>query len=319
MKNQNTTHIAIMGFGTVGSGVYEVLIRNVAGINKKCQGGLNVKRILVNKDIQHPAQAVFTKDFDDILHDPDITIVVESIGGLDPVYDYTKALLSHGKSVVTSNKEMVATHGPELLALAKKNNARYLLEASVGGGIPIIRPIMQCLAANPITEIQGILNGTTNYILTRMFKNGESFAHALKLAQENGYAEKDPTADIEGHDTCRKIAILSALAFGRPVHWEDIPTTGITHITPADAQAAEAQGCVLKLIGSAKLENDRVICKVEPTLVPKESPLATVDDVYNGIIVRGDFVGDVMFYGRGAGKLPTASAVVADIMDIVAG
>jgi len=311
-------NIAILGFGTVGSGVYDVITQNKDVIQEKCEQRINVKRVLDIRDFpDHPVQKILTRNFEDILHDDEISIIVECVGGLDPVYGYTKKALIGGKSVITSNKEMVAAHGPEMLAVAEENNVRYLLEASVGGGIPIIRPILQCLAANHITEIYGILNGTTNYILTRMVKNGESFDDALKLAQENGYAERDPAADVEGHDTCRKIAILASLAFGKNVSWDSIPTTGITKVTVEDAKKAEEQNCVLKLIGHAKLEDGEIVCKVEPTLVPKDSPLAGVDDVYNGIMIRGDFVGDVMFYGRGAGKYPTASAVVADIIDIV--
>ena len=302
-------NIAILGFGIVGSGVYEVAMR----IKK----GINVKSILDIKDFSHhPARKLFAKSYDDILKDPSINVVVEAMGGLDPAYKYTKAALECGKSVVTSNKEVVAAHGPELLTIAAKNNVSYLFEASVGGGVPIIRPLQQCLAANEITEIYGILNGTTNYILTKMIKEGNSFDDALAEAQEKGYAESNPANDVDGLDTCRKIAILSTLAFGQNITCDKIPTKGIAAITKDDVKAAESSGCVIKLIGHAKLVDGEVHCKVEPMPIPKNSPLANVDDVFNGIMVHGDPVGDVMFYGRGAGKLPTASAVIADILCI---
>jgi len=302
-------NIAILGFGTVGSGVYEVAMQG--------RKGINVKSILDVRDYSHhPASKLFVKSIDEILGDPSISVVVESIGGLSPAYQYTKSALECGKSVVTSNKELVAAHGPKLLELAARNGVSYLFEASVGGGVPIIRPLQQCLAANEITEIYGILNGTTNYILTKMIKEGESFETALAAAQKAGYAELNPAADVEGHDTCRKIAILSSLAFGKNVHCDTIPTKGITTITKDDVQAAESSGCVIKLIGHAKLVNGEVQCKVEPMPIPKDSPLANVNDVFNGIMVHGEPVGDVMFYGRGAGKLPTASAILADVLCI---
>ena len=300
-------NIAILGFGVVGSGVYEVAGRR----------GINVKSILDIRDFSHhPASHLFVKNFDEILNDPDINTIVEAIGGLNPAYQFTKAALEKGKNVVTSNKEAVAAHGPEFMALAKKTGTSYLFEASVGGGVPIIRPLRECLAANDITEIYGILNGTTNYILTKMINDGESFEAALAGAQEKGYAELNPSADVEGLDTCRKIAILSSLAFGRNITCDKIPTKGITGITKEDVRAAESSGCVIKLIGHAKLVDGEVQCKVEPMPIPKDSPLAHVNDVFNGIMVHGDPVGDVMFYGRGAGKLPTASAVLADVLCI---
>ena len=302
-------NIAILGFGTVGSGVYEVALQ--------CNKGINVKSILDIRDFSgHPAGELFVDSYDVILNDSSISTVVETIGGLNPAYQYTKSALVCGKNVVTSNKELVAVHGVELSEIAVKNDVCFLFEASVGGGIPIIRPLQQCLAANQITEIYGILNGTTNYILTKMFKEGESFEHALAKAQQKGYAEQNPAADVEGHDTCRKIAILSSLAFGQNISCDTIPTRGITSIKKEDIGEAEASGCVIKLIGHAKIVDGEVQCKVEPMPIPKSSPLANVDGVYNGIMIHGEPVGDVMFYGRGAGKLPTASAVLADVIDI---
>ncbi|MEG2570750.1 MAG: homoserine dehydrogenase, partial [Clostridia bacterium] len=255
-------------------------------------------------------------DFAIIENDPEIRVVVETIGGLKPAYDFTKRALLAGKSVVTSNKELVATHGAELLAIAKENNLNYLFEASVGGGIPIIRPMSQCLAANKIDEVCGILNGTTNYILNRMISAGLTFEKALAEAQEKGYAERNPAADVEGHDACRKICILAALAFGRHVYPQYVKTEGITGITPEDVAYAEADDKVIKLLGRAKrLEDGRAYVFVGPHLVSRESPLACVNGVFNSIMVTGNAIGEVMFYGRGAGKYPTASAVVADVID----
>lgn len=313
--------IAILGYGTVGSGVYEITQKNAKSIKRKSGKEIVVKRILDLREFDdHPHKELFTKDFDDILNDSDISIVVETIGGLEPAYRFTKSALLAGKSVVTSNKELVATHGTELLRIAREQNVNYLFEASVGGGIPIIRPLNGCLAANEITEIFGILNGTTNYILTKMIKDGESFADALRQAQEKGYAERNPEADVEGHDACRKICILASLAFGKAVDADKIHTEGITNITLEDVREAADLGYVIKLIGyTKKTEDGRTICRVSPMLVPEGNPLSGVEDVFNAIMVRGDSIGDVMFYGRGAGKLPTASAVVADVIDIVKG
>ena len=311
------TNIAILGFGVVGSGVYEIVSKNDA-LEEKCGSKIKVKRVLDIRDLSpHPAQIINAKDFSEILNDGEISIVIESIGGLSPAYEYSKSLLLAGKSVVTSNKAVVAAHGKELQKIAAQNNVRYMYEASVGGGIPIIRPLTNCLAANKITEIMGILNGTTNYILTQMVTHGTSFADALAQAQAKGYAEADPTADVGGYDTARKIAILSGIAFGQDVDYKDIPTQGITEVTLDDFRRAEEAGCTLKLIGHAKLINGKPECKVAPTQVPKDSMLANVNDVFNGIVVRGDSVGEVMFYGHGAGKLPTASAIMADVIDIV--
>ncbi len=311
-------NIAILGYGTVGSGVYDIVVNNAENITKKTGKKVSVKKILDLRDFDdHPQKEIFTKNFDEILSDSSIGIVVETIGGLEPAYRFTKSALLSGKSVVTSNKELVATHGTELLKIAKDKNVNYLFEASVGGGIPVIRPINNCLAANNVTEIFGILNGTTNYILTKMIKDGMSFEDALSQAQANGYAERNPAADVEGHDACRKICILASLAYGKAVDSSKIPTEGITNITLDDVKLAESLGYVIKLIGYTKNDNGKAVCRVSPMLVPKHNPLASASDVFNAIMVRGDMVGDVMFYGRGAGKLPTASAVMGDVLDIV--
>lgn len=313
-------NLAIMGYGTVGSGVYEIAQKNAQSIQRKSGQEIRVARILDLRDFpDHPQPELFTKDFNDILDDPQINVVAEVIGGITPAYDYTKAALMAGKSVVTSNKELVATHGTELLALAAQNNVRYMFEASVGGGIPIIHPLTQCLAANELSEITGILNGTTNYILTKMIKKGQSFEEALADAQAKGYAERNPAADVEGHDACRKICILASLAFGKAVDCGRIHTEGITNITLQDVKYAEQLGYVIKLIGYSKREDGKVLCRVSPMLISEDHPLSGVEDVFNAIMVHGDSIGDVMFYGRGAGKLPTASAVMADVIDIVKG
>ncbi len=309
--------IAILGYGVVGSGVYEVIRTNAQSITRRCGKEIDIKYILDIRDFDnHPEKELFTKDFEKILSDSEVDIVAEVIGGLTPAYDFTKRALLAGKSVVTSNKELVATHGSELLQIAADKGVCYLFEASVGGGIPIIRPLRQCLAANEITEIMGILNGTTNYILTQMVKEGKDFDVALRGAQANGYAEADPTADVEGHDACRKIAILSSLAYGKQVDCNKISTEGISKLSLTDVDFADKFGCVIKLIGYSKLTDEGVIIFVSPMLIKKDHPLAGVDDVFNAIMVKGNAIGDAMFYGRGAGKLPTASAVVADIIDI---
>lgn len=307
--------VAILGFGTVGSGVAEVIEEKEH--KQKAGREISVKRILEIRDVESPYSHLITKNFEDIEKDDEISIVAETMGGVTFAYDFTKRSLAAGKSVVTSNKELVATHGAELLALAKENGVRYLFEASVGGGIPIIRPLNNCLAANEIDSIMGILNGTTNYILTEMIKKGKTFEEALKDAQAKGYAEANPAADVEGFDTCRKIAILSALGYGKQLSCNDIPTEGITHVTLEDVHYAMQLGYVIKLIGRSSREDEGVYACVEPMLLPQGHPLAGIDDVFNGILVRGSVSGDVMFYGRGAGKLPTASAVVADVIDIV--
>ncbi len=311
--------IAILGYGVVGSGVYEVIRTNTESITRRCGREIDVKYILDIRDFDdHPEKNLFTRDFEKILADDEVDIVAEVIGGVNPAYNFTKSALLAGKSVVTSNKELVATHGSELLKIAAEKGVCYLFEASVGGGIPIIRPLRQCLAANEITEIMGILNGTTNYILTQMVKEGKDFDVALKGAQANGYAEADPTADVEGIDACRKIAILSSLAYGKQVDCEKIATEGISKLTLTDVAYADKLGYVIKLIGYSSIEDGKVTVFVSPMLIPKDHPLAGVDDVFNAIMVKGNAIGDAMFYGRGAGKLPTASAVVADIIDIAA-
>ena len=310
-------NVAILGFGVVGSGVAEVLATNGSHIDKKVDDLIRLKYILDVRDFpDSPFADKVIHDFSIIENDPEVNIVVETIGGAKVALDFTRRALAAGKSVVTSNKELVAEYGCELLKLAQEKGVSYLFEASVGGGIPIIRPLNQCLAANEIEEIAGILNGTTNYILTRMIRAGLSFDAALKEAQQNGYAEQDPTADIEGHDACRKICILSSLSFGRHVYPSQVPTEGITGVTLADVAYADACGKKIKLLGRAIRRPDGKVCAfVAPHLVDVENPLAGVEDVFNAIAVKGNAIGDVMFYGRGAGKLPTASAVVADVID----
>ncbi len=310
--------IAIMGFGVVGSGVGEVITKNQDILVKKCGEPIEIAHILDLRDFPDSEFTCFTKNFEDILNDPEVGVVVETMGGVNPAYDFSKRLLLAGKHVITSNKELVATHGTELLGIAREKSINYLFEASVGGGIPIIRPMFSCLTAGEANDVFGILNGTTNYILTQMFQCGETFESALKAAQQKGYAEADPTADVEGFDTCRKIAILSALAFGKALDCKKIPTEGITKITADDVAFAEKLGYAIKLIGhSTKDENGAVCAAVFPAFVPKSSPLAGINDVFNGIIVSGNDLGEVMFYGRGAGKLPTANAVVADVVDAI--
>ena len=311
--------VAILGHGVVGSGVAEVLRKNAAGIAHKAGDAIEIKRILDLREFpETPYADLFTKNFDDILHDADIRIVVETMGGLHPAYEFVKSCLQAGKSVVTSNKELVAAKGDELLEIAKNRNLNFLFEASVGGGIPILRPIDQCLAANEVYEIAGILNGTTNFMLTKMIEEGMGFEDALALAQKLGYAERDPSADIDGHDACRKICILASLAFGRHVYPDQVHTEGISRDSAADVQYAAAWGGAVKLIGRAVRQADgRLYAVVSPMLLKKSSLLADVSGVFNGIMVRGDAIGDVVFYGQGAGKLPTASAVVADVIDEV--
>ncbi len=308
---------AIMGHGTVGSGVAEILLLHNSLITSKIKDSINVKYILELRDFNDlPYSDRFIKDFNIIANDDDIDIVIEVMGGINPAYEFVKQCLLRGKSVVTSNKELVAAKGAELLKIAKEKNVNFLFEASVGGGIPILRPIAQCLAANEINEITGILNGTTNYILNKMIVDNMDFESALKLAQELGFAERNPSADIDGHDACRKICILAALAFGKHVYPEQVTTKGITDITLSDVEYAEAFDCVIKLIGHAKrFENGKITASVRPTLVSKNNIISDVDGVFNAIMVNGDATGDVMFYGKGAGKMPTASAVVADVID----
>ena len=311
--------IAIMGHGVVGSGVAQVLLQNAAAISHKAGDDIRVKRILDLREFpDSPLADCFTKRFEDIEEDDEIRIVVETMGGLNPAYDFVKRCLQSGKSVVTSNKELVAAKGDELLALARSRNLNFLFEASVGGGIPILRPLDQCLAANEVTEVAGILNGTTNFMLTKMIGEGLSYDDALALAQANGYAERDPSADVDGADACRKICILASLAFGKHVLPEQVQTEGIRNITADDVACAAACGGAVKLIGrSRKLSDGRLHVMVAPMVVEKNNLLSDVNDVFNAIMVRGNAIGDVVFYGRGAGKLPTASAVVADVIDEV--
>ena len=307
--------IAIMGLGTVGTGVAKVVAENARQIERKLGEPLQVKTILVRHFKDGPYRQLMTDDFTKIEEDHAIRVVVETIGGVEAAYEYTKRALNAGKHVVTANKQLVAEKGAELLALAKKRGVNYLFEASVGGGIPVLHPLTQCMAANRIDEVYGILNGTTNYILTRMVRAGTTFADALKEAQEKGYAEADPTADVEGVDAGRKICILADLAFGCQVDPADVPMEGISRLSLRDVKIAQRAGYRVKLLGRAvRLPGGRT-AYVAPHLIPEEQPLASVDDVFNAVLVKGDMLGDVVFYGKGAGKLPTASAVVADVVD----
>ena len=312
-------NIALLGHGVVGSGVVEVLTQNCESITKRAKERIEIKYILDKREFNDSKFAEkFTKNYSDILNDDDIKIVVEVMGGLSSAYEYVKEALLKGKSVVTSNKELVAEKGHDLLKIANEKNCNFLFEASVGGGIPIILPIHQCLAANEVIEIAGILNGTTNFILTKMIHDNVSFNEALKMAQELGYAERDPSADIDGDDACRKICILASLAYGKHVYPENVHVVGIRDIDIKDVKYAKECDCVIKLIGRVKKLNDgKLEIEVEPMLISNNSQLAGVEDVFNGILVRGDSTGDVVFYGKGAGKLPTASAVVADIIECV--
>ena len=312
-------NVAIMGHGVVGSGVAEILINHSERITAKAHTEINVKYILDLRDFPDLSYSEkFIKDFNTILDDDSIKVVVEVMGGINPAYDFVKSCLLRHKSVATSNKELVAAKGAELIKIANENNVNFLFEASVGGGIPVLRPIAQCLAANEITEIAGILNGTTNFILNKMIVDNMDFGAALALAQEKGFAEKNPAADIEGHDACRKVCILAALGFGRHVYPDQVSTEGITEISLDDVESADNFGCVIKLIGRAKkLPNGKITASVRPTLVSRECILSGVNGVFNAILVNGDQTGEVMFYGKGAGKEATASAVVADVIDCV--
>lgn len=310
------TQIAILGFGIVGSGAAEVLTTASARSGRISRSPIVIKKILDLRTFpDSPFGHLITHDFNEILSDPDISIVVEAMGGAHPAYDFTKTALEAGKSVVTSNKQVVASFGAELLTVAKEHGVRYLFEASVGGGIPIIHPLTHDFAANRITRIDGILNGTTNYMLTRMIAAGIDFSAALFEAQQKGYAEADPTADVEGFDAARKIVILAALAFGKLLCPDKIPCRGISSITTDDTKTAATFGYALKLIAHAEKIGERVLCTVEPRLVKQSHQLAHVDDVFNGVLINGDQVGDVLFYGQGAGRLPTASAVAADVIE----
>ncbi|MBQ6626746.1 MAG: homoserine dehydrogenase [Ruminococcus sp.] len=311
--------VAIMGHGVVGSGVAEILLTHKQKLFASVGEEIYIKHVLDLREFpDSPIADRFTKNFEDIVNDIDVRVVVEVMGGVNPAYDFVKRCLLCGKSVVTSNKELVAAHGAELLQIAKDNNTNFLFEASVGGGIPIIRPMNQCLVANNVSEVAGILNGTTNFILTKMINEGMEFDTALKLAQDLGYAERNPEADVEGHDACRKICILASLAYSKHIYPDAVHTEGITKITLDDVKYASIWGGVIKLIGKVKkLENNMIDIVVAPMFVPYTSQLSSIEDVFNGIMVRGDCTGDVVFYGKGAGKLPTASAVVADVVDCV--
>ncbi|MBE5981157.1 homoserine dehydrogenase [Lacrimispora sp. AGF001] len=309
-------NVAVMGYGTIGSGVVEILEQNKDIIARQTGDTVNVKYILDLREFPGtPIEKKIVHDFSVIEKDPEVSMVIETMGGLNPAYPFVKASLQAGKHVATSNKALVAAYGTELLKIAKENQVNFLFEASVGGGIPIIRPLYTSLAGEQIEEITGILNGTTNYILTKMDKAGETFEEALSKAQELGYAERNPEADVEGHDTCRKIAILTALASGHEVNYEHIYTEGITNITDVDFRYADALGTSVKLFGSSRISDQGVHAFVAPVMIGKDHPLYSVNDVYNGILVKGNMLGTSMFYGSGAGKLPTASAVVADIIE----
>lgn len=310
--------IAVLGYGTVGSGVVEVIETNKELINEKINGEINVKYILDLREFPgDPYADKVIHDYEQIINDQEISVVVEVMGGVNAAYDFTKRALMAGKSVATSNKALVAKHGAELLKIAKEKNVNYLFEASVGGGIPIIRPLNCCITADDIDEISGILNGTTNYILSKMFFEGSSYADVLKEAQQLGYAEADPTADVEGYDACRKIAILTSLISGHFADFEKIYTEGITKITAEDMKYIKKMGKTIKLLATSKKQNGKYYVYVCPVILPKEHPLFNVNDVFNAVFVHGNMLGDAMFYGSGAGKLPTASAVVADIVDAV--
>lgn len=309
-------NVAIMGYGTIGSGVAEILEKNKAEIKASVGQEVALKYVLDLRDFPgSPVEDKIVHDFSVIEKDPDVQIVVETMGGLNPSYPFVKASLLAGKHVATSNKALVAAYGTELLQIAKEKQVNFMFEASVGGGIPIIRSLYRSLVGEKIQEITGILNGTTNYILTKMDKFGASFEGALKEAQDLGYAERNPEADVEGYDTCRKISILTALAVGREVNFEDIYTEGITKITDVDFRYADKMGTSVKLFGSSQIKEDGVHAWVAPVMIGKAHPLYAVSDVYNGILIRSNMLGESMFYGSGAGKLPTASAVIADIIE----
>lgn len=311
-------NIAVLGYGTVGSGVVEVIRTNQEIVNKRAGQEINIKYVLDLREFEgDPIQKILVHDYDTILKDKDVKVVVEVMGGVEPAHTFVKQALENGKSVCTSNKEMVAKHGAELIQIAKENNVNFLYEASVGGGIPIIRPLTSSLTCDDITEVSGILNGTTNYILTKMRDEGVAFEDVLKEAQDKGYAERNPEADIEGYDACRKIAILTSLVCGQQVDYEDVYTEGITKITEKDFLYAKALKGSIKLLGSYQRKDGKAYVMVAPMIVSEKHPLYHVDGVFNAVFVHGNMLDDAMFYGRGAGKLPTASAVVSDVVDEV--
>lgn len=316
---QAVRKIALLGMGTVGGGVYEIIEKQKEEMPFKIGAALEVVKVLVRNKAKYadriPAEKL-TDIWEDVIGDDSIDIVVEVMGGIEPARTYIKAALEKGKHVVTANKDLMAMHGHELLELAGEHHCDLLFEAAVAGGIPIIRPLKQCLAGNNITEIMGIINGTTNFILTKMKEDGMDFGEALQLATDLGYAEADPTADIEGYDAGRKLAIMASIAFHTPVTFDDVFTEGITKITAKDMRYAKEMGCSIKLLGIAKNTETGIEVKVHPTMIPENHPLAAVNDSFNAVFVHGDAVDDAMFYGRGAGALPTGSAVVGDIMDV---
>lgn len=308
--------VAVLGYGTVGSGVVEVIETNKAVLEKRIGDSLDIKYVLDLRDFPgDPIQEKVVHDYDVIVQDPEISIVVEVMGGIEPAYTFVKQALLAGRSACTSNKALVAKHGAELLRIAKEQNCNFFFEASVGGGIPIIRPMHTSLSADVLEEITGILNGTTNYILSKMANEGLGFEEVLKDAQEKGFAERNPEADVEGYDACRKIAILSSLALGRQVDFEDIYTEGITKITAEDFAYAKKLKRAIKLLATSRMTDGKVYAMVAPFMIPEEHPLYSVNNVFNAIFVRGNMLGDAMFYGSGAGKLPTASAVVGDVVE----
>ena len=310
--------VAVLGYGTVGSGIVEVIKTNQDMVNKKAGDEIDVKYILDLRDFPgDPYENLVVHDVEIILNDPEVLVIAEAMGGVEPAYTFTKRALSAGKSVCTSNKELVAKHGAELLELARANKCNYMFEASVGGGIPIIRPLNASLTPERVDGITGILNGTTNYILTKMEKEGSDFDTVLKEAQDKGYAERNPEADVEGYDACRKIAILSSLIYGKNVNFENIYTEGITKITTNDFAYAKKAGYTIKLLAMSKEVDGKYFAMVTPCMINDQNPLYFVNDVFNGILVHGNTLGNTMYYGAGAGKLPTASAVVSDIIDCV--
>lgn len=310
--------VAILGYGTVGSGVFQIIKENKELITNKAGQEIDIKYVLDLREFPgDPCENVLVHDYNIILNDPEVEVIIEVMGGLKPSYDFVKSALEAGKSVCTSNKELVAKYGAELIKIAQQHNRNFLFEAAVGGGIPIIRPLNMHITADKICEITGILNGTTNYILTKMDKEGADFDSTLKQAQDLGYAERNPEADIEGYDAVRKIAILASLAKGKTVNFEEIYTEGISKITAEDFKYAKAMGRSIKLLGKCKNEDNQVVASVAPRLLAPDHPLFNVSGVVNGILVRGNMVGDLVFIGSGAGKLPTASAVVSDVVDSV--
>lgn len=319
MENLRDVKMALLGSGTVGTGVYKLVQRQKEELPYKIGANLSIKKVLVrdkNKKREGIDSSLLTDRWEDIILDDEIEIVIEVMGGIEPARTYIMEALNAGKNVVTANKDLIATHGKELLDAAEENGCDLLFEASVAGGIPIIRPLKQCLAGNHLTEVTGIVNGTTNFILTKMSEEGMEFDEALALATELGYAEADPTADIEGYDAGRKVAIMASIAFNSRVTFDDVYTEGITHISSRDIQYAKAMGCEIKLLGVARNTDTGIEVRVHPMLIPLNHPLAGVKDSFNAVFVHGDAVDDAMFYGRGAGELPTASAVIGDIIDV---